>query len=233
MDTNVLTAEILSMLVPKVALIAYENQNGHGDKHYLEARTIGEDGTMGVGMPVTYEFLREISETYAGKNTTTPSGAVPTNLLYADTRKGSERYVWWNPPRKRVMYFADNLGVPDGEYHVPGVIYEAGEGRLNIYVFTDDAPDPDTILYNGPFFNTTNGSVCLGSSSLKRPSSPTWEQILGFWEDKFWRTKFTHLGGGGNPTNGNLVLVTKAAADRPFDMNELKPSGKTLKSLLK
>ncbi|MDR2891304.1 MAG: prokaryotic E2 ligase family D protein [Alistipes sp.] len=233
MNTNILTQELLAMLVPKVALIAYENQTDHGDKYFLEMRTIGEGGTMGTGVPVTYEFLREISETYAGKNTTTPSGAIPTGLLYADTRKGSEKYVWWNPPRKRMMYFAETLGVPDGEYHVPGVIYEAGEGRLNIYAFTDEVPTAGTVLYSGPFFNTTGGSVCLGSSSLKRPSSPTWAQMMAFWEDKFWCTTFTHLGGGGNPTCNNLVLVTRAAADRPFDTAELKPSGKTLKDLLK
>jgi PRTRC genetic system protein B len=233
MDTNVLTAEILSMLVPKVALIAYENQTDHGDKHFLEMRAIGEDGTMGAGVPVTYEFLREIAENYTGVNTVTPSGMIPANLLWADTRKGSERYVWWNPPRRRTMYFARNLGVPDGEYHVPGVIYEAGEGWLNIYAFTDETPASDTKLYWGPFFNTTTGSVCLGSSSLRRPSSPTYAQLMAFWEDRFWRTTFTHLGGGGNPTRNNLVLVTKAAADRPFDTKELKSSGKTLKDILK
>ena len=30
-------------------------------------------------------------------------------------------------------------------------------------------------------------------------------------------------GGGGNPTKSNLVLVTKAAKDKPFDLEELKP----------
>jgi PRTRC genetic system protein B len=231
MDTNILTEELLSMLVPKVALVAYMNSGEHGDKYYLEMRTIGSDGTMGTGEPVTCEFLKEISETYSGKNNTTPSGAIPVNLLYADTRKGSEKYIWYNPPRKRVMYFTDAVKVPDGEYHVPGVIYVAGEGRLMVYAFTGKSPSPDAKLYDAPFFNTSDGGVCLGTATLKRPTTPTYSGIMTYWEDRFWLSKFSHA--GGNSTKSGLVSSTKAAADKPFDTNELKPTGKTLKSLLK
>ncbi len=230
-NANILTEEILSLLVPKVVLIAYENQHEHGDKYFLEMRTIGEDGTMGAGQPVTCEFLRELSETYSGKNNTTPAGAIPVNLLYADTRKGSEKYIWWNPPCKRVMYFVNSLGIPDGEYHVPGVIYEAGEGRLNIYAFTDEVPTPDTKLYEAPFLNTSGGGVCLGTATLKRPASPTYGQIMEYWEDRFWLSKFSHR--GGNSTKSGIVAATIAATDRPFDTKELKQTGTTLKSLYK
>jgi PRTRC genetic system protein B len=231
MDTNILTEELLSMLVPKVALVAYENSGEHGDKYYLEMRTIGEDGIMGAGKPVTYEFLKTISETCSGKNDSTPAGAIPANLLYADTRKGSEKYVWYNPPRKRMIYFTDAVKVPDGEYHVPGVIYAAGEGRLMVYAFTGKSPSPDAKLYEAPFFNTTDGGVCLGTATLKRPASPTYEQIMSYWEDRFWLSKFSHA--GGNSTRSGLEASTIAAADKPFDTKELKPAGKTLESLLK
>lgn len=46
---------------------------------------------------------------------------------------------------------------------------------------------------------------------------------LQYWEKKFWLTEFSHLGGNGNPTRSNLVLVTKAARNKPFDLKELKP----------
>lgn len=231
MDTNILTEELLSMLVPKVAMIAYENQNDHGDKHFLEVRPIGEDGTMGAGVPVTYEFLREIAENYAGKNTTMPSGVVPANLLYTDTRKGSEKYIWWNPPRKRMMYFTSGNGISDGEYHVPGLIYAATDGKLYVYAFTDDIPTAETTLCQAPFLNVTDGGVCLGTATLKRPASPTYEQIMEYWENRFWLSKFSHT--GGNSTKSGIAEATKAAIDKPFDTEELKPTGKTLKSLFK
>ena len=47
--------------------------------------------------------------------------------------------------------------------------------------------------------------------------------LLQYWEKKFWLTEFSHLGGDGNPTRSNLVLVTKAARDMPFNLDELKP----------
>ena len=46
--------------------------------------------------------------------------------------------------------------------------------------------------------------------------------------------EFSHLGAHGNPTKSNLVLVTKAAKDRPFDLEELRPlNNLKLKDILK
>ena len=62
----------------------------------------------------------------------------------------------------------------------------------------------------------------------------SYENLLEYWEKKFWLTEFSHLGGGGNPTKSNLVLVTKAAKDKPFDLEELKPlRNLKLKDILK
>lgn len=59
-------------------------------------------------------------------------------------------------------------------------------------------------------------------------------QPAGVLGKKFWLTEFSHLGGGGNPTKSNLVLVTKAAKDKPFNLDELKPLNKLkLKDILK
>ena len=57
---------------------------------------------------------------------------------------------------------------------------------------------------------------------------------MEYWEKKFWLTEFSHLGGGGNPTRSNLILVTKAAKDKPFNLDELKPlNNLKLKDILK
>ena len=55
---------------------------------------------------------------------------------------------------------------------------------------------------------------------------------LEYWEKRFWMSEFSHLGGGGNPTRSNLVLVTEKARNNPFDENELLLSEKRLKDLL-
>ena len=110
----------------------------------------------------------------------------------------------------------------------------AGESWLNIYACKDKKLTEKTELYAAPFFNVTGASVCLGSAKIEKPKDLTYTNLLEYWEKKFWLTEFSHLGGEGNPTISNLVLVTKAAKDKPFDLDELKLLNKLkLKDILK
>ena len=59
---------------------------------------------MTEGRPVTLEFMNTLVKGYSERHSTTPYGKIPDNLLYCDPRKGSERYVWYNPPHKRMMF---------------------------------------------------------------------------------------------------------------------------------
>lgn len=121
-----------------------------------------------------------------------------------------------------MMYFVSGLEIENAEYNLPGIIYEARESQLDVYAYKDDRPDRETDLYAAPLFNVTGSSVCLGSARIEKPRDMTYLNLLEYWERKFWLTEFSHLGGHGNPTRSNLVLVTKAARDKPFDLGELK-----------
>ena len=225
-ETNQLTKEITDMLVPHAALIAYstEEKTHAGDRRYfLELREIDSQGNMTEGKPVTVEFMNELVRNYSETHSGTPHGRLPSNLLYADIRKGSERYVWYNPPGKRMMYFVSGLGIENSEYNLPGIIYEARGTRLDVYAYKEERPGIETALYAAPLFNVTGSSVCLGSARIEKPRELTYANLLEYWERKFWLTEFSHLGSHGNPTKSNLVLVTKAARDKPFDLKELKP----------
>lgn len=229
-ETNKFTREFSEMLVPQAALIAYRSEDG--GQYFLELRKIGENGRMGEGRPVTYEFMNEITRNYSETQGGTPHGVIPENLLYCDTRKGSEKYIWYNPPRKRMMYFKDSLKIENAEYNLPGVIYAAKGEALDIYAYKGGIPDEKTELFEAPFFNVTRSGVCLGSVKIEKPGNPTYDRLLEYWEKKFWLTEFSHLGGNGNPTKSNLVLVTKAARNAPFNLDELKPLKLTLKDLM-
>lgn len=229
-ETNKFTREFGTMLVPQAALIAYSSTDG--GTNFLELRKIGENGRMGEGRPVTYEFMNEITRNYSETQGGTPFGIVPENLLYCDTRKGNEKYVWYNPPRKRMMYFRECLKIENAEYNLPGVIYMAKGTGLDIYAYKGGIPDEKTELFGAPFFNVTGSAVCLGSANIEKPDNPTYGRLLEYWEKKFWLTEFSHLGGNGNPTKSNLVLVTKAARNEPFNPDELKPLKMKLKDIL-
>lgn len=93
-------------------------------------------------------------------------------MLLCDSRKGRERYIWYNPPQKRKMYFQDGLHITNGTFNVPGVIYVVERECMDIHAFKGTIPEERTELYLAPFFNVTGADVCLGNSSLKKPR--TW-----------------------------------------------------------
>ena len=231
---NELTRKITTKLYPRAALIAYSGEDAAREYRYLELRPIDDDGCMGEAHPVTYEFMNALVADYTASHDGVPHGAVPSNLLSADVRKGSERYVWFNSPCRRMMYFRKDLGIENGEYNLPGVIYEVVGEHLNIYAYKgDQRPVKDTELFAAPFFNVSRASVCLGTARLDKPADPDYAGLLEFWEKKFWLTEFSHLGSAGNPTESNLVLVIKAARSKPFKLSELISMNMHLKDLLK
>ncbi len=234
METNQTTRRLTSLLHPAAALIAYKTKSEDTDSFFLELRAIDDDGNFSEGRPVSYGFMNELLKGYSERHTSTPYGRIPDNMLFSDCRKGSERYVWYNPPCRRMMFFTKNLGIESAEYNIPGIVYDAGEHGMSVYAYIGNRPEPEAPLFIAPFFNVTGASVCLGHAKLERPKEPTYSRLLEYWEKRFWLTEFSHLGGGGNPTKSNLVLVTKAARSAPFDYNELRPFNKLqLKDILK
>ena len=223
-----------STMTPRAALIAYKCNMESDDTHYLELRAIDAHGRMMEGTPVTEEFMNELALNYTGVESNKPHGRIPRTMLYADNRKGSEKYVWYDSPRKRMMYFTEKLNIDDGEYYAPGLIYEASDSSLKVYSYKGNkVPAEDEALFRGPFFNVSDSSVCLGSARVKKPDDPTFESVVAYWEKMFWMSKFSHLYGSISPTVDNLILVTKAAKDKPFDLDQLKPIDKTLKDILR
>ena len=153
MDTNKLTKQINTMLHPRAALIAYSTDGG--DTYFLEVRSIDNEGAMSEGRPVTVDFINELIKGYSERHSSTPHGRIPTNMLWSDTRKGYEKYIWYNPPQKRMMFFKESLHIENAEYNLPGVIYEVRDERMNIYAYIDKELKPETELYAAPFFNVT------------------------------------------------------------------------------
>lgn len=81
-------------------------------------------------------------------------------MLLCDSRKGRERYIWYNPPQKRKMYFQDGLHITDGTFNVPGVIYVVERECMDIHAFKGAIPEERTELYLAPFFNVAGANVC-------------------------------------------------------------------------
>ena len=235
MKRNEINDIIRQQQIPKMALVVYKNNETNSI--YIESHRINANGRMLAGCPLTLKCITELVETFSVEQASVPHGEIPANLLYFDTGKGHERYVWYNPPQKRMMYFSRNLNIEDGEYYLPGIIYDTDGENLNVYAFKGKKPEPETKLFIVPLFNVTGAKVCIGSAKIKFPDNPTFSDFIQYWEKKFWLTEFSHLGGSLNPTKSNLVTVTKKMTES-FDYNELIPIKKnkktfTLKDILK
>ena len=110
---------------------------------------------MAEGRPVTLEFMNELVKGYSERHSSTPYGKVPSNLIYCDSRKGSERIYGTILRVKKMMFFSPELKIDNAEYNLPGVIYEVGEHGMRIYAYKGDTPDKDTPLYAAPVFSTS------------------------------------------------------------------------------
>lgn len=226
--TEKILEESTETLRPFMALIAYSTKNGRDP--YIESHNINEKGEMLAGSPLTLQCITELVGSFSQEQIDMPHGRIPDNMLYFDTRIGYQKYIWYNPPQKRMMYFSKALKIPNREYCIPGIIYVVRGDSLNLYAFKGQKPKDK--LYKAPFFNTTNGSVCLENANIEYPENPSFNDFIAYWEKKFWLTEFTHLGGSCNPTKDILTIVTKNS-QKEFDNKQLLEMNNKLKDLLR
>ncbi len=229
---------------PQAMLLMYKSNTGRSP--FLEIRDIDADGVPGEGRPVTKQFINDLLEGFSTEVNEMPNGPVPDNLLYADTRPGNFKLIWYNPPRKRHLCFVKDLNMEDGDYMMPGTIYATeGYDRLYIYAFKGKSrPTETTKLYNMPIYNyySHDHHLCLGSSKidmstirkragLNESDNLTYDAILKAWESLVWDSVNSHLGSD-DTVNGILSNVLKENRDRPsFNTDSLVKTIYTLKSL--
>ena len=90
---NELTKQMQQIMHPRAVLVAYECETtGYSTpRSYLELRPVNEKGRMGAGIPVTYEFMNSLVESYTESMSGIPHGRIPGNMLLCNSRKGRER----------------------------------------------------------------------------------------------------------------------------------------------
>lgn len=230
---NKMTEMLCDELVPFACIVAYKNSKGN---YYLETRTIDEYGRMGAGKPLTDKFISSIIKTLSVTTKeidTSIRGVMPSNVLYCDTRIDNEKLVWYRPREKRCLFFTQNSGMPNGVLEVPAMLYCAERTKgLTVHCFKGSKPKGK--LYKAPFFNTSDDHVCLGSAKLNYPEDRTFENVMKYWEDMYWKSEFAHILGD-NPVTGNLATITKNCIENglPFPEDQLIESKHRLEEYLK
>lgn len=230
-----ITENLQMTYIPKAALIVYQTSNTEGGHYYMETRKILADGSYGEAKPVSRKFVLSLIQEFRDEHEQKlPSGPLPENFLYADPRIGHEKYVWWNPPQKRPQFFKKGLGMKDGDYYMPGVIYCVKNGHLAVYAFKGKKPNPKQKLLFGPFYNYyEDGGICLGSAHVDWPAVVTWKDIAEHYEKLFWASVNSHT--MKNPMKKGYVLNAelKKSIEAPFDIDSLLSTTFTINELLR
>lgn len=217
------------MLVPEMAIMVYTDEERNNI--YLERRDI-TNGKMGAGIPLTEECVKDMADLTLNRSRKELHGIIPPNMLYADGRKGYEKYVWYEKPQKKMHYYTKDLEIPNGQLYTPALLYIAEQNKLSLYAFCGDTPEGQ--LYRAPYFNVSDSHVCLGNAKLPEVGEMTYQNIINYWEKMFWQSEFAHILGA-NPVKSNLAILTKELmrTGEPFPESELVPVKLTLDKITK
>ena len=225
-----LTDELNLKWHPKAVIVAYQSIGYGRTSYFLESRKIDNNGMLGEGKPVSKKFITSIVKTFSATFEETPHGAMPSNMLLVDDRPGHKHYIWYNKPQKRMMTFAKSIGISDGVYASPGIVYEVKGESLFVYAFKGSRPKKR--LYKYPSFNLYGDNrVCLGNAKVPMPRDLTWNSLMKRWEMMYWNSTNSHLIGD-SPIKGNLVLALKDSTEE-FDTSLLLPVNVSLDDLMK
>lgn len=225
---NNLTQQFSTKLIPEMTIIVYADEKR--DNIFLERRDI-TNGKMGAGIPLTEECIKDIADLTLNRARKELHGVIPPNMLYADGRRGYKKYIWYEKPQKKMHFFNKSLGIPNGMFYTPSLLYAVCEDTLSLYAFHGDYPDKQ--LYRAPYFNVSSTHVCLGNSKLPDMEEMTYQNIINYWETMFWKSEFSHILGE-NPIRSNLAILSQKLmkTGKPFPKSELIPVTLTLQTLI-
>ena len=237
------TQNIAQPYHPVLALVVYATDEKFSDT-YIESHEIHTDGSLLEGKPLKQSTLDSIVDVFFDerKDRVEYAGIMPPEILtFKENYGGSYNLVWYNPPQIRHIYFSESLKITSGKAWVPGLVYRVIGSNLYVFAYNDNGsrPTEETRLMHAPFHIVSiNGSVCLGSAKIKKPTEKTYKNLIQYWEDLFWKSEFSHLASSTNPIKGNLSVVwNKLVKDNAVtwaSIDELIYDEKlTIKNLLK
>lgn len=228
--------DLTDEVVPQYALAVYRYK--HSKKVYIEAAKIRNGNSMAFH-PLTVEEASNIARGLHKTNSIhaylNAAGILPSQVL-SIRYSGEPRVIWYTPAMQTGLLFKADMGLKNGEYGVPPLIWVATATDLRIFAVKDkNRPTAKSALYMPPFHNIfPDCGVCMGSVVISKHKPKSLEEFMECWQRYFFASYFTHLGSLGNPTRSPLNTVWNSLenTDKPFPLDELKKFNKQLKDIL-
>lgn len=221
---------------PDSMIISYRSE--HHDKFYLEsAKLSNKHGKLepGAFSPVSMSLMKKIAETVSKNYNSFEYNALESNNLINFAINGtSVKMAWVTQPCVRELFFTKEMGLENGFYPVPKLIFSIDDEDLDVFaVRRNDKLTADTVLYNAPFGNISeDGSVCMGSVRTKA-KIPSLVKLMQKWEVLFFKSYFTHTNND-KIIKGNLVTLFKSLKGKDsFPDDVLVPTKFKLSKLTK
>ncbi len=233
---NTLLAQLEDEVVPLYAIAVYKFKNSgrvytetarmrNGNTMAFHPTTLREAGKIAAAMCATDQRLNFLQT----------KGIVSSNILSIGT-VGIPRVIWYTPAMRTGLLFHAELGIENGVYPIPPMVWDATRDSLHVYALqVDQRPTADTQLFMPPYHNIFDTcGVCMGSVDIEQFQPECLEDFVESWQRYFFSSYFVHLGSIGNPTRSPLCEVWKNLhnTDKPFPLDELLKYKKTLKDIL-
>jgi PRTRC genetic system protein B len=233
------TGDFGTLYRPDKAILIYRKQTG-GQEFYVECYDFNEQGNPINAHPLSVReatWFAKALHTAERKQSgfLTLKGLMPSKVLYINS-ENTPFVVWKTPAQKIKMLFTSGLGLHNGDYPVPSLIWKAYRNGIAVFAVQDDNEiNMETPLYHAPFFNTyEKGTVCMGNVSLNITPNCPLEDFMSNWERAFFNSYFSHMMENHNPVNGNMVQLYKSLhqSKKPFPPKALRKSPFQLKHLI-
>lgn len=225
---------------PVLSLVVYHNEQAIDgmEEFYLESHVVDKDGRALEGKPLQQDTLAKVVEVFRDKTERSAliTGEMPRNVLhFAPTRAGDYTLAWFRPAQQKHLYFQDFSFTGDGLAMVPAMLFVARAAHLYAFALENNRrPGLKTNVWPAPFPNVSRtGIVCLGSAKVKAPREKTFSNLIAYWEELWWNSKFTH--GQNEIVKGGLIKLWKQQLrmkNRPFPMHRLEATKLTYKNVI-
>jgi PRTRC genetic system protein B len=233
-----ITQYFSKQFLPFKGLIFYAQEN-NSDNIYVEAYDLSKQGKLINAHPLSLQEIKGLTESLnisqdLSDHFLKPESLLPANILYLSP--GHEGFaIWYTPAMVRKMVFSSDLGLKDGNYPIPPMIWKADREELWVYAIAGTKkPGIKTRLSHAPFFNVhADGKVCMGTVDINVTTNTGFEEFMQLWQDYFFNSKFSHVIGNSSPMEGNIIQRwSELLGIKKFPVDCLKPHSKSLKNLL-
>ncbi|MCR1769030.1 PRTRC system protein B [Burkholderia glumae] len=144
--------------------------------------------------------------------------------------------AWWAPAAIRPTWFKAEkpIGERHGNASHPALLFIAAGAERFVYALDESKrPNPDTRIYQAPYFNVSDdGWICTGNVDCDE--QPIASDVEAYENKDFFRSRFTHTNADRLIAGGSAVRLWMDLLDgAPFPTDRLIPLDTTVGAVIK